>query len=53
MKNLGQYKIWLTGSEKFVQRSVYEKDGKHYIKWYGQMIEVVRGTYDYTTVEAY
>lgn len=53
MRNLGQYRVWLKGSRKNIWRCVYEQDGKHYIKWCGQMIEVIRGLNDYVTVEEY
>lgn len=53
MKNLGQYSVYLTGSRKTIKRCIYEQDGRTYIKWYGQIIEVVRGLYEYHTVEKY
>ena len=53
-KNHGQYPIWLWGSRKTITRSVYEaQDGRCYIVWYGQMIEVKHGWIGYTTIEAY
>ena len=53
MKNMGKYSIYLTGSRKTIQRSVYEENGKYFIKFYGQYIEVVRNWSDYCTVEKY
>lgn len=55
MQNRGSYPVWLTGSHKTVWRVVYrEQDGTEFIKWYGQMIEVVRGFSGYyQTAEQY
>ena len=56
MKNHGQHEIYLTGSKRRIKRSVYEKDGKFFIKWYGEYIEVERSGYGgtfYKTVESY
>lgn len=53
MKNIGTYKVYLTGSKKTIKRAIYEQDGKTFCKWYGQMIEVLKGTNDYYTVEQY
>lgn len=54
MQKLGQYNIWLTGSRKYTTRVVYRaKDGKKYIVWYGNMIEVKYGARYYYTVEQY
>ena len=54
MKNHGRYRIYMTGSKCYIDRSVYEdKDGKCYIKWYGQMVEVKHSTCGYVTVESY
>lgn len=46
-------RIYLTGSRKTIQRVVYKKDGLFYIKWYGEYIEVKKGTAGYYTVEPY
>jgi len=51
--NNGSYSIWLTGSRKTVRRCVWERNGKTYIKWYGDMVEVKRGAHSYYTVEEY
>ena len=53
--NHGQHPIYLTGSMAWDRRNVYEQDGKFYIKWYGQIVEVERrvGADHYRTVEAY
>lgn len=54
MKNIGRYEIYLTGSRKWIWRSVLQDEGRLFVKWYGQMIEVVRGTANYyKTVEKY
>lgn len=55
MKSHGRYSIYLTGSHKHIERTVYEdENGKCYIKWYGDMIEVYRGQSGaYVTVEKY
>ena len=54
MKNIGRYEIYLTGSRKWIMRSVLEEEGRHFVKWYGQKIEVVRGEANYyRTVEKY
>lgn len=49
----GQYRIWLSGSREYIRRTVYERDGKFYILFYDQEIEVKRRSTDYATVEAY
>lgn len=52
--NHGQYSIWLWGSRMTIRRCVYEaQDGRCYIVWGGQMIEVKGNCCGYTTVEAY
>ena len=55
MKSCGRYSIYLTGSQSYTQRVVYEaENGKFYIKWYGNVIEVYRGVCGgYATVEKY
>lgn len=51
--NHGQYKVWLKGSRRTITRSIYEKDGRWFIIWGGQTVEVKRGTNNFYTVEAY
>lgn len=54
MKNHGKYSIYLTGSKKRIERTVYEDEyGKCYVKWYGNMIEVKRSGFGYSTVDKY
>lgn len=48
------YPIWLTGSKKTIKRMVYEDNGKLFIKFYGQLIEVKRSdSGKYYTVKEY
>ena len=50
----GRYAIFLTGSKRNVERSVYEDEQKRYwIKWYGKYIEIKRGISGYYTAEPY
>ena len=53
MKNYGRYKINFTGSKTTIERTVYEKDDKYFVKWYGEYIEVTRNSFGWKTVEAY
>ncbi len=54
MKSHGKNRVYLTGSQKSVERTIYEDDnGRYYVKWYGNMIEVRRSGYGYATVEKY
>lgn len=54
MKNIGKYEIYLTGSRKWTTRSVLQDGDKFFVKWYGAIVEVVRGTANYyKTVEKY
>lgn len=54
MKNLGSYPVYLIGSRRTVKRVVLDNNGKYFIKWYGQLIEVVRGFSGYfRSVEEY
>lgn len=54
MKNIGSYPVYLTGSNKTVKRVVLKDNDKYFIKWYGQLIEVVRGFSGYfRSLEAY
>lgn len=46
--NHGQYPIYFWGSGITVWRSVWERDGKFFVKWYKQNVEVKqneRGNY--------
>lgn len=50
----GSYPVSLRGSGKDVNRNVYEdENGRCYIVWYKQLIEVIRGRWGYETIEAY
>lgn len=54
MINHGVYRILLNKNGTAVQRAVYEdRDGKCYIKFYGEWVEVERGAWNYHTVEEY
>lgn len=55
MTSHGRYAIFLTGSKRNVERSVYEDEQKRFwIKWYGKYIEVKRSDFgNYWTVEPY
>ena len=54
LESHGQYKVWLRGSRKYVERAVwYRQVGDReecFIKWYGKFHEVHRGTWCYYTV---
>ena len=52
-QNMGTCAIWLTGSKKRVQRVVYKIGGQFFVKWYGNMIEVKRGTHSFYSIEEY
>lgn len=49
--------IFLTGSKKRVNRTIYTENGKYFMKWYGEFIEVFNVypnlTMGWITVEAY
>lgn len=54
MKNHFQNIVYLKGSGTSVKRSVYEdENGKFFVKYYGELIEVERHGTDFRTVEAY
>ena len=54
MINHGQYKIYLKGTRSSVYRNVYTmQDGKDYVKYYGDWIEVVHSASYYVTVDEY
>ena len=42
-EKLYQVKVWLTGSRKYCYRTLQAgEDGKYYITWYNQLVEVKR-----------
>lgn len=45
--------VWLKYSRQTVRRSVYKKDGRFFIVWGGEMIEVKRITNCYVTIGEY
>ena len=52
--NYGRDIIYLKGSRRFVWRNVYGIDGKFYVKFYGELIEVTRARgYGWNTVESF
>lgn len=51
MINHGQYAVWLKYSRQYIKRSVYEHEGKNYIVYGGQLVEVRHGRMEYITVE--
>lgn len=54
MKNHGVYRVTLNRNGASVYRAVYEdSDGKCYIKFYGEWVEVKHGIYSYHTIEEY
>lgn len=53
MNKLDNDYVWLIGSRKRITRSIYTDGCKFYVKWYGQYIEVRKGTCGYVTVEQY
>ena len=55
MKSHGRYRVYLRGSRKHIERTIYEdENGKCFVKWYGNLIEVKRGNGGtYGTVEMY
>lgn len=52
-KNIGQYSIYLTGSKATIKRVVKTDGKKYFITWYGNQIEVKRGTSGFYTVGTY
>ena len=57
IKHMMDATIYLTGSRKHVKRTIYTENGKYFVKWYGQYIEVfniyTNLTIGWVTVEAY
>ena len=53
MKNTGTYQIYLTGSRKTIRRAVFDDNGRWFVIWYKQLIEVLKGTTGYYTAEPY
>lgn len=47
--------VYLTGSRYTIKRAIYEEDGKNYVIWGGNYIEVVKwwSHYGYKTVLDY
>lgn len=53
-EKLGSYPVYFTGSRESHSRIVFRKNGKCYVRWYGNFIEVIRGAgSEYKTVENY
>lgn len=49
-----QQQIFMTGSHTHVTRNIYEQNGKFYIVWYGEYIEVEHTKFGtWQTVEEY
>lgn len=40
-KHISQNPVYLTGSMKTITRTIYEDEGRFFIKWYGYYIEVI------------
>lgn len=53
MKNYGEDRIYLCGSRRTICRNVYELNGKYYIRFSGQLVEVRKAYGYYRTVDAY
>ena len=59
MKSIGTYKIYLTGSKKYIRRAVrtpihkMELEDRYYVFFAGEYIEVKRASSDFYTVELY
>lgn len=58
MKNHGRYMILLSGTQKhygqsYIARNVYEHNGKYYIRFHGNLIEVRHTQQGYATVDEY
>jgi len=51
--NYGTYSIYLRGSRYRIRRCVYGLNGKHYIVFGKQCVEVVRSHSEYVTVDLY
>lgn len=49
----GKYSVYLKGSHTSIERVIYEHEGKFYIKFYGELIEVRHLMQDFATVEEY
>lgn len=45
MKNNGRDVVYMTGSRVRVWRCIYEQDGRFFIKWHGEFVEVRRGNW--------
>lgn len=56
-KHMTGARIWLTGSRKSIERTVYTDGMTYFVKWYGEYIEVENhstlATMGWMTVEAY
>ena len=54
MKRLTRELIYFRGSMETHRRTVFEEDGRYWVKWYGQMVEVEQGRFGvWRTKEAY
>ena len=54
MKRYTRNIIYFTGSKEAHRRTIFEEDGRFYVKWYGQMVEVEQGRFgSWRTKEAY
>ena len=54
MKRYVRDYVWFTGSRRTLERTLYKDElDRLYCKWYGQFIEVKKGQFGYSTVEAY
>lgn len=49
----GKYSVYLKGSHTSIERVIYEHEGKFYIKFHGELIEVRHLMQDFATVEEY
>lgn len=50
---IGKDRVYLTGSRRTIERVIHKEAGKFFVVWYGNMIEVKKGSSGYYTVEAY
>ena len=41
MKAFYRDSVWFKGSRKHIKRTIYKDNGKYFVKWYGEYIEVV------------
>ena len=54
MAKMGVYSVYFIGSRITVNRVIFTDNQKFYVRWYGNLIEVKRGTGGYfQTVETY